>query len=74
VFDDRNDKPPVERNGNADVDVLVVDNRLAVNRCVDDRNLTQSIDDRLCDERQIGELCSGSLELRLTRRSDLIQA
>ena len=56
LFDDRHDEPPVERHGNADVDVVVVDNVIANQGGVDHRNRLQRIRDGLDDEGQIGEL------------------
>jgi hypothetical protein len=50
LLDDGNDEAPLERNGNADVDVLVITDRLAFNRAVDDRVLAQRNDGGAGDE------------------------
>ena len=68
------DQPPVERHGDADVDVLVVDDVVAVDRRVDDRHGAQRVDDRLDDERQVGQLRAGALVLGLLRLADLRDA
>ena len=71
---DRHDQPPVERDRDADVDVLVIDDVVAVDRGVDDRHGAQRVDRRLDDERHVGELGAGALELRLLRLADLRDA
>ena len=38
LLDHRNDQSPVQRDRDADVDVLVVPNRFALHRCIDDRD------------------------------------
>jgi hypothetical protein len=47
VLDHRHDQPPVERHRDADVDLLVVDDVLAVDRGIDDRHGAQRVDTAL---------------------------
>ena len=65
VLDDRDDKAPIERDGNSHIDILMVDDGLAVDRRVHDRYGAQRIDDGFHDERQVRELRAGALVLRL---------
>ena len=44
VLDHRHDQAPVERDRDAEVDVLVVDDVVAVDRRVDDRHGAQRVD------------------------------
>src|SRR5262249_52260558 len=56
--DDRDYQPPVERYGDAYVDVALVDYLITPHRRIDDRPLLYSFDHRLDDERHEGELYS----------------
>ena len=56
VLDDGNDESPVERDGDADVDVLAVADGVAFHLRVDDGHLAQGGDDGAGDERHVGEL------------------
>ena len=71
VLDDGDDQPPVERDRDAEVDVLVIDDVVAVDRGVDDRHGAKRVDDGLQDERQKGQLGAGGLVLRFLRLADL---
>ena len=50
LVDDGHDQPPIERDGDAQVDVLVVANRISFDRGVHDRHLAQGDDDGAGDE------------------------
>ena len=67
AMDHRHDQAPVERDGDAEVDVLRVDDRVALVRGVQDRRVLQRLDHRLGDERQEGELDAGLLVVVLLR-------
>ena len=54
LLDDRDDQAPVERDGNADVDVLVVADGVAFDRTVDDGVLAQGDDGCARDKRHVG--------------------
>ena len=69
ILDDGNDQSPVERNGDADVVLLAVDDVGAGHGGVEHRELLERVDDRLDDERQVGELLP---RLRLERRALLL--
>src|SRR2546428_6898963 len=56
VLDDRHDQTPIECDGDADVVIAVIDDVALIHRCVDDRPLAKAGDDRLYDERHVGEL------------------
>ena len=56
VLDDRDDEAPVEGHGHPEVDVLVVDDVLAVDRGVDLRKLRDRLDRGAEDERQVRQL------------------
>ena len=56
LLDDRDDEAPVERNGDADVDVLVVEDRFALDGGVDDGVLAQRFDGGAGDEGHEGQL------------------
>ena len=53
---DRNDQSPVERDGDADVDVAAVDRVVARHGGIDHRVLAEVVGDRLHDERQEGQV------------------
>ena len=59
VLDDGHDQSPLERHGDADVDVLVIDDGVAVDRCVDHRDGLQRARHGRDDERQVGRLAAG---------------
>ena len=65
VLQDGDDEPPVERDGDAEVDVLLVDDVVAVERRVEDRKRAQRAGDRLGDERQERQLRAVALVRRL---------
>ena len=56
LLDDRDDEAPVQRDGDADVDVLVVEDGVALDRGVDHGVLAQGGDGGAGDERHVGEL------------------
>src|SRR5207302_10767923 len=56
LFDDRDDEAPLERDGDADVDVLVVTDRVAFDRAVYDGMLAQGEDGGAGDEGHVREL------------------
>jgi len=56
LFDDRYDEAPVERDSDADVDVLVVTDRLAFDRAIDDGMFTQRNDGGAGDEGHVRQL------------------
>ncbi len=56
LLEDGDDEAPVKRDGDADVDVLVVADGLAFDRAVDDGVLTQGHDRGAGDEGHVGEL------------------
>src|SRR5581483_10600768 len=71
VLDDRNDQAPVERDGDSNVVLLAVDHIVAGDRRIQRRELTQTVDRGLDDERHEREtLTRGSLELRALFRAD----
>ena len=70
VLDDRHDQPAVERDGDAEVDVLLVDDVVAVERGVDERMPAERVDDRLGDERHVGQLRAAPLVVRLLLLAD----
>src|SRR5260370_15936660 len=56
LLEDGDDEAPVQRDGDADVDVLVVADGFAFNRPVDDGVLTQSHDRGASDEGHVWQL------------------
>ena len=61
VADHRHDQAVLERDRNPEIDVLLVDDVVAVDRRVDDRELAKRVDDRLGDEGREGQLRAGAL-------------
>ena len=61
ALDDGDDESPVERDRDADVDLLAIDDFVAAHRRVDDRVRLQPVDDRFQDERHVRELLAGRL-------------
>ena len=70
----RDDEPPVERDGDADVDVLLVDDVVAVERRVEDGKRPERADDRLGDEREERQLGAVALVLGLLLLAQLRHA
>ena len=62
VLDDGDDQSVVERDGDADVDVVVVADLVAFDRRVEDRKITESVANRERDEGQVGQSSSFLLE------------
>ena len=56
LLDDRNDEAPVQRDSDAEVDVLVVADRVAFHGRVDDGQFAQRLDGGARDEGHVGEL------------------
>ncbi len=56
LLDDGDDEAPVQRDGDADVDVLVVEDGVALDGGVDDGVLAQRLHGGARDERHVGEL------------------
>ena len=56
ILDDGNDQTPVERDCDADVDVLVVANRIAFHGGIYDRHFAQATDDGAGDKGHVGQL------------------
>src|SRR6185436_3550849 len=71
---DRYDQSLLERDGNAEVDVFLVDDVLAVDRGVRERELPDRVDRGLRDERRVGELRTGRLVPGLVLQPDLVDA
>ena len=75
LLDDGDDEAPVERDGDADVDVLVVADGVAFDRAIDDGVLAQRDDGGARDERHVGELDAVALlVLRLLLFAELDDA
>ena len=58
-LDHRHDQAVLERDRDAQVDVVLVDDVVAVDRRVDRLVAAQAIDDHLRDERRVGQLRAG---------------
>ena len=74
ILDDGDDQSPVERDRDAEVHVLVIDDVVAVDRRVDDGHGAKRFDDGLQNEREIRQLGAGALVLRLLRFANLRDA
>ena len=74
LLDHRHDQSPVERDGDADVHVAVIDDVVAVDRRVHDGHGSKRIGRRLDDERHVGELRAGFLVFGLLRLAHLRDA
>ena len=69
VPDDRNDQPALERHGNPDVDRLVIDDAVGVDRRIEDRERLQRIGRGFDDEREVADL-PGLANVRDSREVD----